>query len=55
MIDEKLIEESEKELQTQFERLEKISLFNTEKVLNAFKKHKLALRHFNPTTGYSVV
>lgn len=52
MIDEKLIEESEKELQTQFERLEKISLFNTEKVLNAFKKHKLALRHFNPTTGY---
>lgn len=52
MIDEKLIEKCERELQSQFERLEKISLFNTEKVLNAFKKHKLALRHFNPTTGY---
>ena len=52
MIDEKLIEKCERELQSQFERLEKISLFNTEKVLNAFKKHKLALRHFNPSTGY---
>lgn len=41
-----------KKLQKQFERLEKTSLYNTEKVLRAFKKHKLALRHFNPTTGY---
>lgn len=52
MIDDKLIEKCEKKLQKQFERLEKTSLYNTEKVLRAFKKHKLALRHFNPTTGY---
>lgn len=52
MIDDKLIEKCEKKLQKQFERLEKNSLYNTEKVLRAFKKHKLALRHFNPTTGY---
>lgn len=52
MIDEKIIEASEKELANQFENLEKISLFNTEKVLGAFKKNKIALRHFNPTSGY---
>lgn len=52
MIDEKLIEECEKSLSDKFDKLEKISLFNTEKVLNAFKKNKIALRHFNPTTGY---
>lgn len=52
MIDEKIIEASEKELANQFENLEKLSLFNTEKVLGAFKKNKIALRHFNPTSGY---
>lgn len=52
MTEEKLIRECEEKLRPKFERLERISLFNTEKVLKAFQKHKLALRHFNPTTGY---
>ncbi len=52
MIDGKLIDECEQKLKDKFENLEKISLFNTEKVLKAFQKNKLALRHFNPTTGY---
>lgn len=52
MIEEALICECEERLKDKFARLDKISLFNTEKVLNAFKKNKLALRHFNPTTGY---
>lgn len=52
MINEELINACEKEIEKSFENLEKVSLFNTEKVLNAFKKNKIALRHFNPTTGY---
>lgn len=52
MTDENLIRICEDKLRKKFERLETISLFNTEKVLKAFKKNKLALRHFNPTTGY---
>ena len=52
MIDEKIIKSSEKELQPLFSALEDISLYNQEKVLNAFKKEKIALRHFNGTTGY---
>ena len=52
MIDEKLIKSSEKELAPLFSALDEISLYNQEKVLNAFKKNKIALRHFNGTTGY---
>lgn len=52
MIEQKIIEKAEKSLQTIFNKLEEISLFNSEKVLQAFKKNKIALRHFNPTTGY---
>lgn len=39
-------------LRESYEVLDDISLFNQEKVLNAFRKNKIALRHFNPTTGY---
>ena len=52
MIDEELIKSSEKELAPLFSALEEISLYNQEKVLNAFKRNKIALRHFNGTTGY---
>ena len=52
MIDEQIILNAEKSLNILFDKLEKTSLLNTEKVLNAFKKNKIALRHFNPTTGY---
>lgn len=48
----KYIEDCEKELLPQFKILEDIALFNQEKVLNAFKKNKVALRHFYGTTGY---
>ncbi len=51
-IDKNLILTSEKELSNQFNKLEEISYYNTEKVLNAFKNNKIALRHFNGTTGY---
>ncbi len=47
-----LIKECEKNLKSKFEYLEDVSLFNQEKVLNAFKKNKISLRHFNGTTGY---
>ncbi len=49
---EQLIEESEKQLALQFKRADEISEYNQEKVLKAFNKHSIALRHFNPTTGY---
>lgn len=52
MIEQKIIENAEKSLETIFKKLDEISLFNSEKVLQAFKKNKIALRHFNPTTGY---
>ena len=47
-----LIEQCEQELQAQFKHHEQISLFNQEKVLNAFQKHRLASRHFVQTNGY---
>ena len=52
MIDVKLIENCEKKLEKQFKRFEEIALFNQEKVLSAFKKNRLALRHFTGTSGY---
>lgn len=52
MIDNHLIELCENKLQNSFKILDEIALFNQEKVLNAFKKNRIALRHFNGTTGY---
>ena len=52
MIDLKLIETCENELKTQYNTLDDIALFNQEKVLNAFRKNKIALRHFYGSTGY---
>ncbi len=52
MIDISIIEKCEKKLEEQFKHLEDIALFNQEKVLNAFKKNHIALRHFSGTTGY---
>ena len=49
---DKLIIKNEKLLKSQFAYLNDISLCNQEKVLNAFKNNKVALRHFNGTTGY---
>ncbi len=36
----------------QFEKFEAISLFNTEKVLRAFKECRLSDHHFNGSSGY---
>ena len=47
-----IIEKSEKELARQFALADKISEYNQEKVLKAFHAHSIALRHFNPSTGY---
>ncbi len=52
MIDINLINKCEENLIKQFNVYEDIALFNQEKVLNAFKKNRLALRHFSGTTGY---
>lgn len=52
MIDNKLIERCETELFNEFKILEDIALFNQEKVLNAFKNNKIALRHFSGSNGY---
>jgi len=52
MIDNSLINKCEESLKDSFKILEDIALFNQEKVLNAFKKNKIALRHFSGTSGY---
>ena len=49
---DKLIEICEEKLQPYFKQLEEIALFNQNKVLQAFKDKKIALRHFNGTNGY---
>ncbi|MBQ8749623.1 MAG: methionine gamma-lyase family protein [Clostridia bacterium] len=53
MIDiNKLIEESEEKLTKQFKQLDEISLYNQEKVINAFKEYRISARHFAGTNGY---
>jgi len=49
---EELIKNSEEQLKEQFALADEISEYNQEKVLKAFNKHSIALRHFNATTGY---
>ena len=49
---ENLINGCKDKLSAQFAEVDDIALYNQEKVLNAFIKNKVALRHFNGTTGY---
>ncbi len=49
---EERIQRAEESLKKQFASIDEISLFNTEKVLAAFLEEEIALRHFNPSTGY---
>lgn len=44
--------QAEAALREQFERVDAIAFENTEKVLAAFQKHKVAERYFAGTTGY---
>lgn len=48
----KLIEDSEKEIKKELEKIDEICFFNSEKVLNAFNKENVSEYHFNSTTGY---
>ena len=52
MTDLNLINNCEKKLRRKFEFVEEIALYNQNKVLEAFKKNKIALRHFCGTSGY---
>ena len=49
---EERIARAEKSLKAQFSSIDKIALYNTEKVLSAFREEEIALRHFFPSTGY---
>lgn len=49
---EELIKSSENKLQDLYKQLEDISQYNQEKVLNAFKEHRISARHFAGTNGY---
>ncbi|MBP5177198.1 MAG: methionine gamma-lyase family protein, partial [Clostridia bacterium] len=49
---ENLISSCKTKLEKQFAEVEDIAQFNQEKVLDAFIKNKIALRHFAGTTGY---
>lgn len=49
---EKLIRDCENSLATQFAVIDETAYNNQVKVLQAFRTHKIALRHFAPTTGY---
>ena len=49
---EKLIGDAERACARSFADLEKIEETNTRRVLDAFRTHSVALRHFSPTNGY---
>lgn len=46
------IKNCEKKLENKFKAVDEISYYNQKKVLNAFRENRVALRHFNGTTGY---
>ena len=48
----KQIEEILVKAKNKFEEIEEVALFNQKKVLTAFRNNKIALRHFNGTSGY---
>ena len=48
----KIIENAEVKVQEYFKRVDKIKEYNQEKVLSAFRKHKIGLEHFSTVSGY---
>ena len=52
MNSKKFIEQCENKLKNKFKIVDEVAYFNQSKVLDAFKEHRVALRHFNGTTGY---
>lgn len=49
-----LINKNEKEIQEQFEQINKLCEYNTMKVLQAFQNNNLSEVHFGETTGYGL-
>ena len=49
---EELVNKCEKELETEFKKVDMICEFNSKKVLSAFQKNRVSESHFNSTTGY---
>ena len=49
---ENVYQEALEELRPVFQEMEQISLYNTEKVLKAFRRHALSAFHFAPSNGY---
>lgn len=47
-----IVENANKKCLKQFDFIDNISLYNQEKVLNAFQNNAVQARHFNGTTGY---
>lgn len=47
-----LAHECEEELSERFRKIDDVALFNTAKVLSAFKENKISDTHFKATTGY---
>ena len=46
------IETAERACAAAFQRIDGIALQNTERMLDLYHKHRVAVQHFNPTTGY---
>ncbi len=49
---EERIKHAEDKLKEHFTAIDEVAVSNTEKVLNAFKEERVAVRHFSGTTGY---
>lgn len=47
-----IISQAEKLCANTFGRIESISLYHTQRILEIFRKHEVGTRHFAPTTGY---
>jgi cystathionine beta-lyase family protein involved in aluminum resistance len=47
-----LVDATERELSDRFQEIHRTCQFNQYKVLSAFRMERIALRHFNPSTGY---
>ena len=47
-----LVNEAEKQVKEQFDKIDDICEYNTQKVLEAFQKNELSEIHFGETTGY---
>lgn len=48
----KIIETAEEKVQQYFKQVDKVKEYNQEKVLSAFRKHKIGLEHFSSVSGY---